>query len=74
VAEADEPLPKDDHALQEKIAKALVMRVPRYCNRCKLFKSPRSFHCRECQRCVLKRDHHCTSFPPPRRATNRSSL
>lgn len=30
-----------------------------YCNVCEGYKAPRSHHCRKCQRCVMKMDHHC---------------
>ncbi|UJR13858.1 hypothetical protein I4U23_000867 [Adineta vaga] len=30
-----------------------------YCNICKGFKAPRAHHCKTCQRCILKFDHHC---------------
>lgn len=30
-----------------------------YCEICEGFKSPRSHHCRKCDRCVMKMDHHC---------------
>eukprot|EP01130_Rhizamoeba_saxonica_P006583 TRINITY_DN261_c0_g3_i1.p1 TRINITY_DN261_c0_g3~~TRINITY_DN261_c0_g3_i1.p1 ORF type:complete len:321 (+),score=35.63 TRINITY_DN261_c0_g3_i1:94-1056(+) len=32
---------------------------PRWCPYCKNFKPPRSHHCRDCDACVLKMDHHC---------------
>ncbi|KAJ2774691.1 Palmitoyltransferase [Coemansia nantahalensis] len=32
---------------------------PRYCRICKGFKPPRAHHCSDCDRCVLKLDHHC---------------
>ncbi|KAJ2507795.1 Palmitoyltransferase [Coemansia sp. RSA 2049] len=32
---------------------------PRYCRLCKGFKPPRAHHCSDCDRCVLKMDHHC---------------
>ncbi|KAJ1844775.1 Palmitoyltransferase [Coemansia sp. RSA 2703] len=32
---------------------------PRYCRMCRAFKPPRTHHCVECERCVLKMDHHC---------------
>ncbi|KAJ2298282.1 Palmitoyltransferase, partial [Coemansia sp. RSA 2706] len=32
---------------------------PRYCRLCKGFKPPRTHHCSDCDRCVLKMDHHC---------------
>lgn len=31
----------------------------RYCNKCENYKPPRCHHCRVCQRCILKMDHHC---------------
>ncbi|KAL0281571.1 UNVERIFIED_CONTAM: hypothetical protein PYX00_002518 [Menopon gallinae] len=30
-----------------------------YCYTCLGYKAPRSHHCRKCDRCVLKMDHHC---------------
>lgn len=33
-----------------------------YCQRCSIFKAPRSHHCSKCNRCVLKMDHHCKLF------------
>lgn len=31
----------------------------RYCDKCRVYKPPRTHHCRVCKRCVLKMDHHC---------------
>eukprot|EP00267_Zea_mays_P055384 XP_020408719.1 uncharacterized LOC100217160 isoform X4 [Zea mays] len=31
----------------------------RYCDKCCMFKPPRTHHCKVCRRCVLKMDHHC---------------
>ena len=30
-----------------------------FCELCNGYKAPRSHHCRKCNRCVLKMDHHC---------------
>ena len=30
-----------------------------YCNKCKIFRPFRAHHCKICNRCVLKMDHHC---------------
>lgn len=32
---------------------------PRFCRTCNVYKPPRSHHCSQCERCVLKMDHHC---------------
>jgi hypothetical protein len=34
-------------------------RRPRYCAVCTTLKPDRCHHCRTCDRCVLKMDHHC---------------
>ncbi|KAI8603726.1 zf-DHHC-domain-containing protein [Dissophora ornata] len=33
--------------------------TPRYCSTCDAYKPPRTHHCRNCKKCVLKMDHHC---------------
>lgn len=30
-----------------------------WCNKCNLYKPPRTHHCKQCQTCVLAMDHHC---------------
>ncbi|KAH8232655.1 hypothetical protein KR032_011327, partial [Drosophila birchii] len=32
----------------------------RFCNECQRLMPPRSWHCKQCKCCILKRDHHCT--------------
>lgn len=31
----------------------------RYCLVCEANSPPRAYHCRNCDRCILRRDHHC---------------
>jgi hypothetical protein len=31
----------------------------RWCGKCQCYKPPRSHHCSQCRRCILKMDHHC---------------
>lgn len=35
------------------------MKLLQYCDLCECYKTPRSHHCRKCDRCVMKMDHHC---------------
>lgn len=32
---------------------------PRWCKKCMASKPPRAHHCKSCNRCVLRMDHHC---------------
>ena len=29
------------------------------CARCEMYRPPRAHHCRICQRCIRRMDHHC---------------
>lgn len=29
------------------------------CTRCETYRPPRAHHCRICQRCIRRMDHHC---------------
>ena len=33
--------------------------LKRFCQKCNAYKPPRAHHCRACQKCVLRMDHHC---------------
>lgn len=35
---------------------------PRFCSKCNCYKPDRTHHCRHCNRCVLRMDHHCPWF------------
>lgn len=35
----------------------------RYCVKCKVWKPDRCHHCSACDKCYLRRDHHCVWFP-----------
>ncbi|KAK0416208.1 hypothetical protein QR680_012345 [Steinernema hermaphroditum] len=32
---------------------------PRFCPKCRVVKPDRAHHCRQCERCVMRMDHHC---------------
>lgn len=34
-------------------------RLLKWCERCNAPKPPRAHHCRQCERCVMRMDHHC---------------
>lgn len=44
--------PPENHSLQTGLWR-------RWCRKCALYKPPRAHHCKTCNRCVLKMDHHC---------------
>jgi hypothetical protein len=31
----------------------------KFCQTCKIIRRPRTFHCKYCNKCVLRQDHHC---------------
>ncbi|KAI9311178.1 DHHC palmitoyltransferase-domain-containing protein [Dichotomocladium elegans] len=33
--------------------------MPRYCETCRCYKPDRTHHCKECDTCILRMDHHC---------------
>ncbi|KAF9090758.1 palmitoyltransferase pfa5 [Mortierella sp. GBA35] len=52
----------DDSGAQQPLATLSVSKRngrPRWCNVCKVVKPDRCHHCSECNRCVLRMDHHC---------------
>ena len=40
------------------VIKNLTIKL-KYCETCKIIRSLRTFHCRYCNKCVLRQDHHC---------------
>ncbi|KAF8928971.1 Palmitoyltransferase zdhhc15, partial [Haplosporangium gracile] len=52
----------DESSAQQPLATLSVSKRngrPRWCNVCKIVKPDRCHHCSECNRCVLRMDHHC---------------
>ncbi|KAG0064631.1 palmitoyltransferase for Vac8p [Linnemannia elongata] len=52
----------DESSTQQPLATLSVSKRnghPRWCNVCKIVKPDRCHHCSECNRCVLRMDHHC---------------
>lgn len=43
----------------EQIMTSLECRGYRWCSFCKMIQPPRAKHCRDCDCCVLRNDHHC---------------
>jgi len=51
---------KEATGIRDKFARAAdSFDKVRYCTRCKSFKPPRAHHCKDCERCTLRLDHHC---------------
>ncbi len=40
------------------VIKNLTIKL-KYCETCKIIRNLRTFHCRYCNKCVLRQDHHC---------------
>ncbi|KAG0280317.1 hypothetical protein BGZ96_001604, partial [Linnemannia gamsii] len=54
--------PSDESCTQQPLATLSVTKRngrSRWCNVCKIVKPDRCHHCSECNRCVLRMDHHC---------------
>lgn len=49
----------DENKLVELENQFLEMKGLRWCNHCQNLKPPRAHHCKQCNYCVLKMDHHC---------------
>lgn len=47
-----------NEAASQATSKAITQST-RWCRRCEAFKPPRAHHCKTCQRCIMKMDHHC---------------
>jgi hypothetical protein len=59
---AADALPGGDHpdALTDQEAAAAAARDGKsWCSLCKIAQPVRTFHCKDCARCVCVRDHHC---------------
>ncbi|CAG9864452.1 unnamed protein product [Phyllotreta striolata] len=48
-----------DPSVAGRIPKGRIVADWKYCARCERSAPPRSWHCKICDVCVLKRDHHC---------------
>jgi len=33
--------------------------IVKFCKKCDLYRPPRSMHCKQCNKCVMRMDHHC---------------
>jgi ribosomal protein L40E len=49
------------YAIREVVVRGHTLEL-KFCVTCNMHRPLRASHCRECNRCVLKWDHHCTRF------------